>query len=128
MHSHFKNKHSLHGMTLIEVLIALVVIAVALAALIRSVNAGIVNTDYLREKSIAHWIAMNTVAEEQLVKSFELKNEWTQREMAGRSFQVNTIVTATDAKNILRVVVAVHKQREDNLSLEKLVTYIGASQ
>ena len=128
MHSRFRNRYCLQGMTLIEVLVALVIIAVGLSALIRSVNAGIVNTDYLREKSVAHWLAMNTVAEQQLEQDIELRNYWKPQEMAGRTFQVNTKIAATDVAGILRVEVGVYKDRDDTTALDTVVAFIGAKQ
>lgn len=54
------------GFTLIEVLLALTVIAIALTALIKATGANVANTQRLKEKTISHWIAMQGVTMVQL--------------------------------------------------------------
>lgn len=53
---------SQEGFTLIEVLLALTVIAIALTALLKSTAQTIRNTQRLKEKTISHWVAMQGVA------------------------------------------------------------------
>jgi len=117
--------HTMKGMTLIEVLVALVIIAVALSAAIRSVNAGVSNTDYLKQKSFAHWVAMNSVAEQQ-VKVFKgVKNEWAETELAGRSWHINTKAIVTGDKSILRVETKVYRERNDESALADIISFVG---
>lgn len=47
------------GFTLIEVLIALVILAIALTAIIKAVSNNTRNLIYLQDKTAAHWVAMN---------------------------------------------------------------------
>lgn len=49
--------------TLIEVLIALVIIAIALAAAVRSVNESVRTTIHVREVVAAHWVGLNILSE-----------------------------------------------------------------
>lgn len=51
-------KQQLAGFTLIEVLLALAVIAIALTALLKATSQDVVNTDRIKEKTISHWVAM----------------------------------------------------------------------
>lgn len=121
------NKYSkTQGMTLIEILVALVIIAVALSAAIRSVNSSIVNANYLKEKSFAHWLVMNEVAEQQVKEFSGVSNEWKQVEMAERTWHINTKVVTTEAKTILRVETRVLKQKDDESDLASMVNYVGA--
>lgn len=55
-----------NGFTLIEVLIALMIIAIALAAVIRSMHQSILVTDKVKTDMAAHWVAMNALSEIQL--------------------------------------------------------------
>jgi len=118
----------MHGMTLIEVLVALVIIAVALSAAIRSVNASISNTDYLKEKSFAHWVVMNEVAEQQFNNLSGASNEWKKVEMAEKTWHVNTKVDTTDVKSLLRIETKVFRSRDDESALASAVNFAGASQ
>lgn len=54
------------GFTLIEVLVAIVILAISLAALLHSTQSDIVNTNYLLEKNVGLWIADNTASEVKL--------------------------------------------------------------
>ena len=51
------------GFTLIEVLVSLVILAIALTALIYSNIESIHNTAYLKDKTAAHWVAMYVMDE-----------------------------------------------------------------
>lgn len=46
------------GFTLIEVLLALSIIAIALTALLKATAQNIVNTSRLKDKAISHWVAL----------------------------------------------------------------------
>ena len=57
-----KTPNSNKGFTLIEVLIAVAVLAIALIAVLRVINVAIGNSTYLQEKVIAHWVAEDVLA------------------------------------------------------------------
>lgn len=50
------------GFTLIEVLIAVAVLAIALLAVTRVTSVAIRNSEYLQQKTVAHWVTMDTAA------------------------------------------------------------------
>lgn len=51
------------GFTLVEVLVALAVIAIALPALMFGIMSNLDGTGYMREKVIAQWVASNRLSE-----------------------------------------------------------------
>lgn len=51
------------GFTLLEVLVAMTILAVALAALIKGGSDHSRNTLYLQERTLAHWAGQNVLAE-----------------------------------------------------------------
>lgn len=53
------------GFTLIEVLVAMLVIAIALTATIRALNSSVHAADHVRNQLAAHWVAMNVISEMQ---------------------------------------------------------------
>lgn len=114
-----------HGMTLIEVLVALLVIAIALAAAIRSVNAGISNTDYLKQRSIAQWVAMNHANEVQLLPATAKTHGQFKTEMAGQTWQINSKASATADSAIQRVEISVSSDSDTELTLSRLIVYVG---
>ncbi len=54
------------GFTLVEVMIALLVVGVALPAMLKALYQQVDTTGYLREKSMAQWVATNKMAEVRL--------------------------------------------------------------
>ncbi len=55
------------GFTLVEVMVALAVVAVALPALLMSLYQQVDSTAYLRDKSMAHMVAANKLAELRII-------------------------------------------------------------
>jgi general secretion pathway protein I len=93
-------RHRFTGFTLIEVLVALMVIAFALAAAIKTTGTIVVNSVYLQDKTFAHWVAMNRLAE------IQVENNWPpvgkkngEEEMAGREWQWRTEVKETPGRD-----------------------------
>ena len=75
------------GFTLVEILVALAVLAIALTAAAHSVGSAAVTTAALRERMLARWVAEDKLAE------LELRREWPaldtkegDAEMGGRKF------------------------------------------
>lgn len=66
------------GFTLLEVLIALSIVALALAAVLRVLSYNVHATQLTRDKLAAHWVARNVVAECQVgLLSFAQTTEHT---------------------------------------------------
>lgn len=57
-----QSKKSQSGFTLIEVLIALLILAIALSAVLLSVQTATHHTDLIRDKIAAHDVAMNVLS------------------------------------------------------------------
>jgi len=56
-----RSKQNETGLTLIEVLIALIILSVALTAVIKSASENIRNTLYLQNRTIATWVGANVM-------------------------------------------------------------------
>ena len=58
------------GFTLVEILVALSIIAIAMAALIKASTNHTSSAAYLKEKTLAHYVAMNEI------NKLQLNSEW----------------------------------------------------
>jgi general secretion pathway protein I len=54
------------GFTLIEVLVALVIVAFGVGAVLAALSSSAVNVSALREKTLAQWVALNCIADARL--------------------------------------------------------------
>ena len=97
------NKSS--GFTLIEVMIALAIFAVAVASLSTAMQGNIRNADYLKEKTIANWIANNRLVEIQAEGTYPpLQDKKDKIEYAGSEWVVNTKVLKAQTKLPIRII------------------------
>jgi general secretion pathway protein I len=112
------------GFTLIEVLAALVIVALGMLGVIQAVTQTARNGSYLREKTLAHWIAMNVITERRLLATPpEVAETSDDVEFAGQRWRWTMNVTQTEVESLRRMDVAVrHADRPEG---EALITVTG---
>ncbi|MCF6235813.1 MAG: type II secretion system minor pseudopilin GspI [Gammaproteobacteria bacterium] len=114
------------GFTLIEVTVALLVLAIALSAIIKTVSDNISNASYLRDKTIAHWVAMNKVTELHVSDVLPATGSTTgEMEMAGREWFWKAEITATEDDYVHKLNVEVKTERNDEFPLATLGGFVG---
>lgn len=96
------------GFTLLEVLIALVVVAVALAALARAGAQAIDAQAMLEERTLALWVADNVIAEMRLEGAPAPGRRQGQRRMGERDWHWQALIQPAPGDDLMRVDVAVH--------------------
>lgn len=99
------DKNYQSGFTLIEVLLALAIIAIALTALLKATAQNIENTHRIKEKSISHWVAMQAVAMIQLdLIQINSTQESTQKTtMLGQQWYWRAKFSATPLKKMQQI-------------------------
>ena len=119
------------GFTLVEVMVALAVVAIALPALVFALQQQIDGTVYLRDKSLAHMVAINKLTEvrimgkarEQLLKGKDSGIS----ELADRQWDWQLSSTETDLPDFYRVEIKVSaSETDDGTSLYTLVGFLSA--
>jgi general secretion pathway protein I len=96
------------GFTLLEVLVALAVLAIAMAALIKGGADNARAAAYLRDKTLAQWVAMNVVAEQRLAAAWPAPGKQRgSEEMARHEWYWELTVAETFDDDIRRLEVAV---------------------
>jgi general secretion pathway protein I len=97
------------GFTLLEVLVALAVLALTMGAIIKAVGDYTGNQAYLRDRTFAVWVARNVLAEQQLQDAWpgvgEIKGT---SEMGGREWSWLATVTQTEEEELRRLDIEVH--------------------
>ncbi|WP_157995581.1 type II secretion system minor pseudopilin GspI [Peristeroidobacter soli] len=96
------------GFTLIEVLVALIVVGLGMLAVIQTVSQTANNTAYIRDKTIAHWIAMNQLTQVRLQPNAPAIDKTSDEvKMAGREWRWTMEVKQTPVESIRRIEVNV---------------------
>jgi general secretion pathway protein I len=105
------------GFTLVEVLVALVVVALGLAALMVAVQGAARTSGYLRDKTLAQWIALNRIAEVRLTvnklatqtsgQTSGQNSDTGQLDFAHRTWHYDTRYFSTTFPGMKRIVVRV---------------------
>ncbi len=98
------------GFTLVEVLVALMVVAIGLAALMVAVSGTARSSAYLRDKTLAQWIALNRLTEVRLnMTKFGQNTDKGELDFAGRTWHYDTRYFDTSIATMKRVVVRVYE-------------------
>ena len=96
------------GFTLVEVLVALMIVAMGLAALMTAVSGTARASGYLRDKTLAQWIALNRLSEVRLNTNTLGDNHDTgEVDFANRKWHYDTRYFSTSVASMKRVVVRV---------------------
>jgi general secretion pathway protein I len=97
------------GFTLVEVLVALMIVAIALAALMIAVSGTARTSGYLRDKTLAQWIALNRIAEVRLNSNqFGQNTDTGEIDFGNRKWHYDTRYFDTSIASMKRVVVRVY--------------------
>jgi general secretion pathway protein I len=96
------------GFTLVEVLVALMIVAMGLAALMTAVSGTARASGYMRDKTLAQWIALNRLAEVRLsLNKMGDSSDTGQLDFANRTWHYDTRYFDTSVTTMKRVVVRV---------------------
>ena len=114
------------GFTLMEVMVALAILAIALAAIIKSTAENITNTAYLRDKTLAHWIAMNKLTELQVMDVWQTGKADGKTDFAERTWGWRTEIKNTAVGTVRRVEVDVFREGEKDHPLATLTGFLGS--
>ena len=114
-----------HGFTLVEVLVALAVLAIALSAVMRTLAQAIDSTAALREHNVALWVAQNRLAEHQM------RRDWPAAETTDGEAEIGGVkwfwreqVATTPEPKIRRIEITVRRTSDSQNTQAKLVGYL----
>lgn len=100
--------HGDQGFTLIEVMVALAIVAFSLTAVAASMGQMIDTANAMRERTYASWIAQNEIAEMRLANVIpEVTSTSGEVDYAGTEWAWRAVVSETGVENLFRVDVTV---------------------
>jgi general secretion pathway protein I len=99
------------GFTLIEVLVALAIVAVSIGAAMRATSAALAGSGEIKERTLARWVGRNELARLQTAQSLPASGTLSGDVIQGNvAFSWNAVVESTPNPNFRRVEIAVKRQ------------------
>ncbi len=114
------------GFTLLEVLIALSVLSIALVAVIQSVSVQADHTAYLRQQTLAQWVAQNRLVEMQIQGAGQgTKQTQGDTELGQHRWYWQAKLEDTPEADLQRITISVNLKENDKDHLAQIVGFIG---
>jgi general secretion pathway protein I len=108
-----RSNYRARGFTLLEVLIALAIVALSAGALLGAVTSSASNVIYLKEKTLAEWVALNRLTEVRI--SADMPHQGRRKgsaTMAGMRWEWEEEVSELPIKGMFRIEVRAHRTGE----------------
>ena len=125
-----KNVRSSRGFTLIEVLVALAIAAMGLAAVLGVVTNASRNSVYLRETTLATWLGLNRVTELRLATAFpDVSRTEGDVDFADGKWRWRQTITETGIEGMRRIDITVRRaDASDGTAVATVSGFIGRTQ
>ena len=113
------------GFTLLEVLVGLIVLALALLALSRTAASQVNTFGALRERTLAGWLAAEVLAETRLAGFPATGKSDGRRRFGNRDWRYDVVVQATPVSGVRRIDVHVYPVNTADTPLAELAGFAG---
>ncbi|QOL26592.1 type II secretion system minor pseudopilin GspI [Thalassotalea sp. LPB0316] len=114
------------GFTLIEVLLAMALFAIAGVALLGTAGNSSGNLLYLQQKTYANWVASNQLTEAVLSEQWPPQNNKKGKlELAKRDWFWQQKVLKTTDNNLRAIIIEVRLKENDELPSASMMTYVA---
>ena len=117
-----KNKNC--GFTLIEVMVALTIIAISLGALLSTSGTQASSASYLKQKTLAHWVAVNELTQIRISKEFpDIGDKKGSTSMANNDWYWIRTTKKTADDNAVQVTFTMYADKDYEQNLTSLAGY-----
>ena len=114
------------GFTLLEVMVALVIVALGLMAAFGQVNQTLTVASRLRDKTLAHWVAMNEMTRLRLLGEFPaIGSRSDDVDMARTTWRYTIKVVKTPVEAIRRVDISIAFEDRPDSVVTTLTGFLG---
>ncbi len=114
------------GFTLIEVLVAMTILAVGVTALVSATGASSFRADFLRNREYGRWVASNALTELQVLPAWpDLGTKNTEVELGGRTWYVRTVTQKVEDPDLRRVDVQARLDADADSYIYVVTGFVG---
>ncbi len=115
------------GFTLVEVLVALAIVALSLAAMAATMSQMLDAANSLRDRTYASWIAQNKIAEMRLANVLpEVSATSGEVDYGNATWAWRAVVSETGVENFMRVDVSISHAGGDEYVVFTVTGFVGA--
>lgn len=115
-----------NGFTLVEILVSLAIVAVVLGALIQAAASTAANTGRLRDRTVAHWVGSNRLAEMRLADTFPATGSRDgNTDMLGITWHWKTVVAEVEDDDLRRVDIEVRRNENDANPIVRVAGFVA---
>jgi general secretion pathway protein I len=113
------------GFTLIEVMVALTIIAISLGALLSTSGTQASSVTYLKQKTLAHWVAMNELTQLRILKELpDAGDKKGSTEMANHEWHWIRTTVKTDQDDTMQVSFEIFADEDHQQNLTSIIGYV----
>lgn len=117
------------GFTLVEILVALAILSISLSGVLYVIHQNTNNLIYLKNKTFAHWVAMNKISEFRvnpvlIQNSRRLSGRYT---LAQREWEWTAHLIHTEDKDLDKLNIDVYSAEDSEMKLATLTSFITFS-
>ncbi|WP_229805146.1 type II secretion system minor pseudopilin GspI [Alteromonas halophila] len=114
-----------HGMTLLEVMVALAIFALTGSAILKAAGDHLSSVGQVEEITFANWVASNRMSQLQRERQWPPKKKRGSMEMADRTWYWQQEVSKTNDDELRSVTVIVGLDEQYNSSLTSVTTFVA---
>lgn len=122
-------RQTAQGFTLMEVLIALAVLAIGMIAVIGTAGTSTRQAAELKDETFAHWVAMNELTTLRLASAWpDVGTHKGEADMAGQQWHWQVVISTTSDPDLLRADIDVSNALAPDTVVSSLTGFIGQPQ
>lgn len=113
------------GFTLLEMMVAMTILAVGMGAIIKASASSAFNASILRDKEVARWVALNKLTELQVLQEWSTKGKKGEVEMMKVAWYWSSRIQKVQDPDLRRIDIEVRRDPNAESYIYSITGFIG---